>query len=252
MSSADVVSSSLEGAVLAVELNRPQTKKALNEEVFEQLFQTLRDAETNSDIRVVVLTGRNDVFCSGADISALDEFRAMALIKDRHKACGELWSYLETFPKPTIAAIEVLALGGGLELALACDIIIVGKKARLGLPEVALGVIPGGGGTQRIMQVLGKTQAMWLLLSGDMVTGEAAEKMGLAAKAVDDGTVLTEAHVPGRKDEPKLANSYGVGKKRCPRIPGDAAFGRNVCRAAQLPRSAPLTRQHRRPTGILG
>ena len=151
----DVVRSERRGAVAILRINRPEARNALNAAVFAALNGHLAELRTDDSVRAIVLAGASGVFCAGADITAFDALRADPLIGQRRASGGTLWADLENFPKPVIAAVEGLALGGGLELVLACDTSIVGQGARLGLPEVKLGVIPGGGGTQRLIRALG-------------------------------------------------------------------------------------------------
>lgn len=189
----DVVRSERRGAVAILRINRPEARNALNAAVFAALNGHLAELRTDDSVRAIVLAGASGVFCAGADITAFDALRADPLIGQRRASGGTLWADLENFPKPVIAAVEGLALGGGLELVLACDTSIVGQGARLGLPEVKLGVIPGGGGTQRLIRALGKPRAMALLLSGDLVTGTEAATLGLVGKVVDDDEVVEQA-----------------------------------------------------------
>ena len=189
----DVVLSERRGAVAILRINRPEARNALNAAVFDALNKHLAELRTDDSVRAIVLTGAGGVFCAGADITAFDALRADPLIGHRRASGGTLWADLENFPKPVIAAVEGLALGGGLELVLACDTSIAGQGARLGLPEVKLGVIPGGGGTQRLIRALGKPRSMALLLSGDLATGTEAANLGLVGKVVDDDEVVEQA-----------------------------------------------------------
>lgn len=182
----DVVRIERRGPVAVLRIDRPEARNALNAAVFDGLSTHLRELRLDDSVRAVVLSGANGVFCAGADITSFDALRADPLLGERRASGGTLWADLESFPKPVIAAVEGLALGGGLELVLACDTSIVGSGARLGLPEVKLGVIPGGGGTQRLIRAIGKPRAMALLLSGDLITGAEAADLGLVGTVVDD------------------------------------------------------------------
>ncbi|WP_416351334.1 enoyl-CoA hydratase-related protein [Cupriavidus basilensis] len=144
-------------------------------------------------MRAVIITGAEGVFCAGADITAFDALRAEPLLGDRAAAGGHFWSELERFPKPVIAAVEKLALGGGTELALACDIAIAGESANFGVPEVKLGAIPGAGGTQRLIHAIGKSKAMALLLTGDFIDARKACDAGMVAEVTADGQALPTA-----------------------------------------------------------
>ncbi|MGG4603112.1 enoyl-CoA hydratase/isomerase family protein, partial [Alcaligenaceae bacterium Me47] len=154
-----------------------------------QLVQ-LRDDDA---VRAVIITGAEGVFCAGADITAFDSLRAEPLLGDRAAAGGHFWAELERFPKPVIAAVEKLALGGGTELALACDIAIAGESTKFGVPEVKLGAIPGAGGTQRLIHAIGKSKAMALLLTGDFIDARKACDAGMVAEVTADGQALPTA-----------------------------------------------------------
>lgn len=185
--------SSRHGAVALIELNRPAVKNALNGELMAALNRELDAARADEDVRVVVLAGAGGVFCAGADVTAFDRMRAEPLLGPRTAMGGNLLSDMGVYAKPLIAAVEGVALGGGCELALACDIVISGQSARFGLPEVKLGVIPGGGGTQRLIQSIGKSKALAMLLTGDFVPADKAYTSGIVAEVVDDGTAVAHA-----------------------------------------------------------
>lgn len=182
-----------QGPVAIFEINRPNAMNSLNPAVLGALSAALDSIRHEDSVRVVIITGAGDVFCAGADIASFDLFREEALIGPRTSLGGSIWGDLGNFPKPVIAAVEGLALGGGCELALACDIVIAGVGARFAVPEVRLGIIPGGGGTQRLISAVGKSKAMSLLLTGDMMPAEAAHASGLVAEVVPDGAALPRA-----------------------------------------------------------
>ena len=182
-----------EGAVVTLTLNRPRAKNSLNRAVFDGLQAQLAQLRHDDSVRAVILTGAEGVFCAGADITAFDALRAESLLGERAAAGGAFWSELGRFPKPLIAAVEKLALGGGMELALACDIVIAGESARFGVPEVKLGVIPGAGGTQRLIRAVGKSKAMALLLTGDFIDARKACDAGIVAEVTAEGQALPTA-----------------------------------------------------------
>lgn len=190
-----VLRSTRDGAVALLELNRPKARNALNEDLLSALNAELDAIRRDDGVRAVVLTGADGVFCAGADISAFDRLRSESLLGERKAIGGSIWADLGTFPKPVLASVEGLALGGGCELALACDIVVAGRSAKFGVPEVKLGVIPGGGGTQRLIQAVGKSKAMAMLLTGDFLSAEQACSAGIVADVVDDGQALE--HVTG-------------------------------------------------------
>jgi enoyl-CoA hydratase len=175
-----------------VTINRPDALNALNEEVIHQLGQAIEGIQREG-IRHMIVTGAGDkAFVAGADITAM---------KDMTRADAEVFSRrgqrvlhrLSLFPGVTIAAVDGFALGGGMELALACDLIIAGAKARFGQPEVSLGVIPGFGGTQRLARLVGAQRAREMIFTGRMVRAEEAVRIGLALEVVEAGTALERA-----------------------------------------------------------
>jgi enoyl-CoA hydratase len=182
-----------DGHLLTLEINRPKARNSLNEAVLTALNAELAAVRHDDTVRAVVLTGADGIFCAGADITNFDTVREESLLGERAALGGSIWADLGRFPKPVIAAVEGLALGGGCELALACDIVIAGESAKFGVPEVKLGVIPGGGGTQRLVQAVGKAKAMALLLTGDFLAAERACAAGMVAETVPDGTALEVA-----------------------------------------------------------
>jgi enoyl-CoA hydratase len=170
-----------EDAVATVAVDRPDAMNALDVATLTELRDRLLELRDDGDVRVVVLTGSGDrAFIAGADIKAMSEMDV-----ERAKAWGELGhnaaQLLETMPKPTIAAINGFALGGGCELALACDIRYASAKAKLGQPEINLGIIPGWGGTQRLARVCGIGLAKELILTGRVVEAEEALQRGLVS-----------------------------------------------------------------------
>lgn len=189
----DVLRSTRDGAVAILELNRPSAKNSLNQDLLTAIRRELTAVRNDDSVRAVVITGVDGIFCAGADITAFDALREQSLLGDREALGGDIWSALGTYRKPVIAAVEGLALGGGCELALACDIVISGESAKFGVPEVKLGVIPGGGGTQRLVHAVGKSKAMAMLLTGDFISAQKACADGIVAETVPDGTALDHA-----------------------------------------------------------
>jgi enoyl-CoA hydratase len=188
-----------EGAVATVTVNRPRALNALNTATITELLELSTDLEANPNVRAVVLTGAGDkAFVAGADISEMAEMRPR---EARHFAelGGALMTAVETSDKPWIAAVNGFALGGGCELALSCDFIYAAKNARLGQPEVTLGVIPGFGGTQRLMRRVGIAKAKEIIFTGDMVDADEALRIGLADLVVDRSELLARARQTGEK-----------------------------------------------------
>ena len=174
----------LEGRVALLTFNRPEKMNALNGEVRCALVGALDELRDDEDVRVVVLTGAGDkAFIAGADIGEFKDARAVEQYRSMQE--GNIYSALEEFPKPVIAMINGYCLGGGCELAMACDIRVASARARLGQPEINLGIIPGGGGTQRLPRLVGEGRAMRLILTGEMIQADEAERMGLVEKVYE-------------------------------------------------------------------
>jgi len=177
--------------VLLVTFNRPDVRNAINRQVQLDLRAVLDDARADDTVGAVVLTGAGEkAFIAGADISQVAGYsKATALDSDLQR----LFDLVEDFPKPTIAAINGFALGGGCEIAMACDIRIAAATARLGLPETALSVLPGAGGTQRLGRLVGTGRAIELILTGRMVDAEEALRIGLVTSVVAPEGLLDAA-----------------------------------------------------------
>ncbi len=166
------------GAVALVTVNRPDKMNALNVRTREEILAVFKEFEQDASVRVVVITGSGEkAFIAGADIG---EFTGKSPLETREMMQkSRAFDAMEDFPKPVIAMINGYALGGGCELAMSCDIRIASTKAKLGQPEIKLGIIPGGGGTQRLPRLLGEGKAMELILTGDMIDAEEALRLGL-------------------------------------------------------------------------
>lgn len=162
-----------------ITLNRSQARNALSNQVLSELGDHLEIAAGDDDTGAVVVTGGERVFAAGADLNEMAGLDAIGLLGDVRPG---LWQRIAGFPKPLLAAVNGYALGAGCELALHADIIIAGESARFGQPEVNLGIMPGAGGTQRLIRAVGKSTAMKLVLSGEFLTGEQALACGLAAE----------------------------------------------------------------------
>ncbi|MGC9106312.1 MAG: enoyl-CoA hydratase/isomerase family protein [Thermoprotei archaeon] len=195
----------LEPPIAWVYLNRPERLNAINEKMVDELRQALTDLENNQDVRVIVITGTGKAFCAGADITQFTQLNGYTAWKFAKKG-RELMDFIERLSKPTIAMINGYALGGGLEIALACDIRIAAEEAQLGLPEINLGIYPGFGGTQRLVRVVGKGRAMELMLTGDRIPAKEAERIGLVNKVVP----LSELEKATRELAMKLAKKPPV------------------------------------------
>jgi enoyl-CoA hydratase/carnithine racemase len=186
----DLTQSSVDGNVVLLRLNRPEARNALSPELMEELASELERLDPDPEVRCVVIAGSDKVFAAGADIKAMAE-RSFAEAL-RHPAAG-FWRRLAAIKTPMIAAVSGYALGGGCELALACDMIVAAEGATFGQPEINLGIIPGGGGTQRLARVLGKQRAMELVLTGERFDAAAALELGLVNRVVEGDGWLDEA-----------------------------------------------------------
>ncbi|BDB99273.1 enoyl-CoA hydratase/isomerase family protein [Saccharolobus caldissimus] len=173
-----------------IRLNRPDKLNAINLQMVEELVKALDELENNNDVKIVIITGNGRAFSAGADIKEMLETPLEDIMKRGHMP---LWEKLRSFKKPIIAALNGITAGGGLELAMACDIIIAAESAKLGQPEINLGIIPGAGGTQRLTRTVGKFRAMELVLTGKLISAREAEAYGLVNKVVPDNSLLDEA-----------------------------------------------------------
>jgi enoyl-CoA hydratase/carnithine racemase len=173
-------------AVGRITLNRPDVRNALSYELRQELIDALAAYAAEEDIRCVILTGGPEVFAAGADLRQLARMGPVDMIE---VAPEQYWQAIAAFPKPLIAAVNGLALGGGFELALLADIIVAGESAQFGLPEVKVGLIPGGGGTQRLPRSIGKHAALRYLLTGDTMSADTARALGLVCDIVPDSEV---------------------------------------------------------------
>jgi len=188
-----------EGAVGILKVNRPKSLNALNPATVREIAACLEEVRQDHSIRCLIITGEGDrAFVAGADISAMV---SMSVIEGKAFSALGLATLrkLEELPIPVIAAVNGFALGGGTELALACDLIIAADKARFGQPEINLGVIPGFGGTQRLARRIGLPRARELIYSGDLIDAEAALRYGLANKVVPLADLMTEAKTLAHK-----------------------------------------------------
>ena len=177
--------------IAVLTLNRPEVRNALDYVTWDEIRAGMRELRFNDDAHVIILTGAGGkAFASGADIKALN---ARTVSEQMNSEVNDILYEITMHKKPVIAAVDGYALGGGCELAMACDIRIATKKSKFGQPEVNLGIIPGGGGTQRLQRLVGIGKAKELIFTGDIISAEEAERIGLIEKVVEDGTVLEAA-----------------------------------------------------------
>ncbi len=181
---------SLEEGILTITINRPEKLNALNKDVFSDLNTALNEIESNAEIKSAIITGAGTkAFVAGADIAefgTLDKKAAMALAKRGQ----DIFARIETSSKPIVAAVNGFALGGGCELAMACHFRVASENAKFGQPEVNLGLIPGYGGTQRLVQLIGKGKALELLISAHIIDAAEAKVLGLVNYVTTTETLL--------------------------------------------------------------
>ena len=176
------------GAIEILTVNRPQALNALNQEVMDTLHEIMGELSMDDELRAVVLTGSGKAFVAGADIAAMQDLPPIAA--EGFAASGQdMGETMNRLQVPIIAAVNGFALGGGCELAMCCDIVLASERAKFGQPEVKLGVIPGFGGTQRLVRRVGMARAMDLCLTGRMIDADEAVSMGIASRKVEGDVV---------------------------------------------------------------
>lgn len=176
----DFILSKINENIAQISINRPESLNALNAQVISELSQTLKDLDHNASVRVIILTGTGEKsFVAGADIKEFSNYQAKEASDMARRGQDNLFNLIENSATPVIAAINGFALGGGLELAMSCHIRYASENARLGLPEVSLGLIPGYGGTQRLARLVGRGMANEMILSAQMISAVRAHEIGL-------------------------------------------------------------------------
>ncbi|KAJ7287768.1 enoyl-CoA hydratase [Mycena rebaudengoi] len=173
-----------EPTVALITLNRPKALNALSSPLFAELNQAVKQADEDDTVGALVLTGSEKAFAAGADIKEMKDKQYHDVFKNRFL---EDWAQISRTRKPVIAAVSGYALGGGCELALMCDIILASPTAKFGQPEINLGTIPGGGGSQRLAHIIGKSRTMEMVLTGRNISALEAEKWGIVSRVVGDG-----------------------------------------------------------------
>jgi enoyl-CoA hydratase len=193
-----IVTVASDGGVAVVSLRRPGQLNALGTPMIDAIDRALASAAADPAVKAVVITGEGKAFSAGADIK---EFGALAGPVEFHAFIEHLEAMLrrlERLPKPSIAAVNGIAFGGGLELALACDLRVVDERARLGVPEIKLGLLPGAGGTQRLPRIVAPAVALQMLMTGDPIDAAEAHRIGLANEIAPPGCVLERASALAR------------------------------------------------------
>jgi enoyl-CoA hydratase len=200
-----------EPPLAVVTLNRPEARNALNMKMVTELVDSLGRLEIDDQVRCVILTGNEQAFSAGADIKEMENMSPVDMLKSGH--FFPLWDKVGHYTKPLIAAVSGYVLGGGLELAMCCDIIVAAEGTRLGQPEINIGVMPGGGGTQRLTRAVGKYRAMEMILTGGMITAEQALGYGLVNRVVPPESCLEEARRIGKEISAKGPLSVRLAKE---------------------------------------
>lgn len=177
--------------IALITINQPKKLNALSKQVFDDLRSATKIIGNNPSAKGIVITGSGEkAFVAGADISEFENYNSDSVVENLSISGQKVFRALELFPKPTIAAVNGFALGGGLELAMACHMRVASENARFGQPEVNLGLIPGYGGTQRLVQLIGKGKAMELLMTADLIKAPEALQLGLVNHVVPQNELL--------------------------------------------------------------
>jgi len=179
-------------------LSRPEVRNAINQEMIYEIRDALSEVDKDHEIMVLILTGEGRAFQAGADIGELSKMKPMDILR-WNEGIVRINAALEKLRQPVIAAINGPAMGGGLEIALACTMRVMAESARVGLPEVRLGIIPGTGGTQRLPRIIGKARAAEMLLTGEAVSSRDALEMGIVNRVVPDGETVRAAEELARR-----------------------------------------------------
>ena len=210
--------------VALLRLNRPEARNALSPEMRTEIADSLERLDADPEVRCIVLAGSDDFFAAGADIRAMAE-RPLDALPDPEGM--RFWTRISAIATPIVAAVSGYAFGGGCELALACDMIVCDEKTRFGQPEITLGIIPGGGGTQRLTRAIGKQRAMEYVLTGRRWDAKTAERWGLVNKVVEKNRWLTEAIELARviAERPPLAVRLG---KRAVQVAEDTGLAEGL------------------------
>lgn len=202
---------STQGAVGVLHIYRPQAMNALNRQVIDDLEKFLDHLP--KEIRCLIITGEGEkAFVAGADIKEMEQLSEEEALKMAQHGQA-IMNRIETLKVPTIAAVNGFALGGGFELALACDFIIASEKARFGLPEVTLGLIPGYGGTQRLARSIGKSRARMMTLTGEIYSALEAFDWGIVSKVVEAGKLLSESMKVAEKIASRAPGALALAKR---------------------------------------
>ena len=200
-----------QGRVGVITLNRPQALNALCDQLMTELGDALRAFDADEAVGAIVITGSQKAFAAGADIKEMKDRAYPGVYFDDF--IGKRWETVLTIQKPVIAAVAGFALGGGCELAMMCDLILAADNAKFGQPEINLGIIPGAGGTQRLVRSIGKSKAMEMILTGRMMDAQEAERANLVCRIVPVAELVAEAVKMGEKIASLSAPSVAMAKE---------------------------------------
>jgi enoyl-CoA hydratase len=187
----ETLSASKEGPLGVITINRPDAMNALSNKLVHELVSALTAFESDEDVRCLVIAGSERAFSAGADIKEMADMSAVEMSMSGH--FFPLWDKVGKYPKPIVGALSGFVLGGGLELAMSLDVLVASETTQLGQPEINIGVIPGGGGTQRLTRAVGKYKAMEMILTGRRIGAEEAKGLGLVSRVVPKEAYLEEA-----------------------------------------------------------
>ena len=187
----ETVLTSKEGTLGIITLNRPQAMNALSSKLVTELISALDEFEKDEGVRCLVMAGSERAFSAGADIHEMADMTAVRMTMTGH--FFPLWDKVGRYPKPIVGALSGYVLGGGLELAMSLDVLVASETTQLGQPEIDIGVMPGGGGTQRLTRAVGKAKAMEMILTGKRIGAEEAKTLGLVSRVVPKEAYLEEA-----------------------------------------------------------
>ncbi|GAB2840179.1 2,3-dehydroadipyl-CoA hydratase [Pseudoduganella ginsengisoli] len=206
----DIVVEPAASGVQVIRLNRPQSKNALRNATLREVVAALAAATDDASVRAVVITGGDEIFAAGADLHEMAALDAIAAARDVRP---QYWRAIAGFSKPLIAAVNGFALGAGCEMLMHADIVVAGESARIGQPEINLGIIPGAGGTQRLVRTVGKPLAMKMVLGGEMISAERALAAGLVSDVVPDGEVMATAMAQAQRIAQKSPLAVALAKE---------------------------------------
>lgn len=203
----------LTDGIATVTINRPEKNNAISQEMRADFRALVEELYTDEAVRVVVFTGTGKTFCVGADVSVFETDWNTPAFRANTRLLTNFFNDLEALEKPVIAAINGTCVGGGLELALACDLRLAARAARFGLPENNIGLIPGIGGCSRLVKLVGVGRAKELILTGEIISAEAAERIGLVNRVVEDAALGTEARGLAERLRAKAPQALGIAKR---------------------------------------